>query len=255
MSLEDTIARHERIVLEFSGGKDSLATLYLLKPWWDKIAICWCNPGAAFPETLEIMERVKQLPVDFHEVRPYLAQPESVWLHGLPADMVPLKHLQGRTYQLGVETEGPLIQDFLSCCNRLLFQPLQGFVREYQATLVIRGQRNDEPMRGPTRDGMVDEDGVEYCLPLQDWTEPQVFDFLREQGVEIPAHYAEVAHSLDCWSCTAYLDQSLDKLDYIKRRHPERWAVLAPRIEAIHAAVCDEKQHLDGALAIARSPS
>lgn len=255
MNISERIGRHDRIVLQFSGGKDSLATLHLLKPWWEKIAVVWCNAGDEFPETLEVIERVKQLPINFHEVRPYLAQPASVALHGFPADIVPLKNLRDRPYLTGVENPHRVrVQDYMACCNRLLFEPLQQFAREYEATMIIRGQRFDEPMVGPVRDGEIGPDGVEYFLPLEDWTEEDVFGFLKHRRVEIPAYYREVAHSLDCRTCTAFLDQSLDKLAYLKRRHPEVWDDVAERIELIEATVSYEKQHLDAALDLVRSP-
>jgi len=33
-------------VLQLSGGKDSLACLYLLKPKWDDLIVAWVNTGA-----------------------------------------------------------------------------------------------------------------------------------------------------------------------------------------------------------------
>ena len=255
MNISERIAKHERIVLQFSGGKDSLATLHLLQHWWGKIAVVWCNAGDEFPETLEVIERVKQLPINFHEVRPYLAQPASVALHGYPSDIVPVKNERHRPYLTGVPLPGGVeIQDYMACCNRLLFEPLQQFAREYEATMIIRGQRFDEPMVGPVRDGEIGPDGVEYFLPLEDWTEEDVFGFLKHRRVELPAYYREVAHSLDCRTCTAFLDQSLDKLEYLKKNHPDKWRVVKYRLELIGAAVSKEKQHLDAALDLVRSP-
>lgn len=250
MKIAERIAQHERIVLQFSGGKDSLACLHLLRPWWNKIAVVWCNAGDEFPETLEVIERVKKLPINFHEVRPYLAQPASVDLHGLPSDIVPVKNERHRPALTGVgHPHRIVIQDYMACCNRLLFEPLQAFVREYEATMVVRGQRLDEPMVGPVRDGMVGPDGVEYFLPLQDWDEDDVFGFLSHRRVEVPEYYREVAHSLDCMTCTAFLDQSQDKLEFLRRRYPLVWEDVADRIDLIEAAVSYEKRHLDAAVA------
>jgi phosphoadenosine phosphosulfate reductase len=145
------------------------------------------------------------------------------------------------------------VQDYLSCCSRVLFTPLTEFLREYEATLVIRGQRVSEPMKGPVRSGDV-VDGVEYLMPLEQWSEAEVFEFLESRGVVVPAFYSEVAHSLDCWSCTAFLDQSLDKLDYLKRRHPEKWTVVAERLSALEYAIDEELQSIKRAVALVRSP-
>lgn len=45
--MKHIIDRHERVVLFFSGGKDSLTCLLLLRPYWDRLTVCWINTGAA----------------------------------------------------------------------------------------------------------------------------------------------------------------------------------------------------------------
>ncbi len=43
---------HERIALECSGGRDSLALVHLLRPELDRITVFWLNTGAAIPQTV-----------------------------------------------------------------------------------------------------------------------------------------------------------------------------------------------------------
>ena len=51
--IAELMDRHDIVVLQFSGGKDSTACLHLLEPWWDKVHVVWVNPGAPYPEMLE----------------------------------------------------------------------------------------------------------------------------------------------------------------------------------------------------------
>ena len=87
--------------------------------------------------------------------------------------------------------------------------PLAEAVRNGGYTTVIRGQRDDEQWRGPTRDGDV-VDGVRYQLPLQSWTAEQVLYYLRAVCADddIPDYYKKdgLATSKHCWNCTGYLD-------------------------------------------------
>ena len=39
----DIFARHERVFLSFSGGKDSLAILHLCEPYRDRLSLVWVN--------------------------------------------------------------------------------------------------------------------------------------------------------------------------------------------------------------------
>lgn len=251
MDYSDILDRHERIVLQFSGGKDSLATLFLMEPWWGRMVVAWCNTGAAFPETQAIMNHVRRLVPNFHEVRPVLSQPDSIRLHGYPVDLIPTKCMSPLE-ELAGGFDGPRVQHFLHCCNRLIFKPMLEFVTEHQATLVIRGQRRDEPLTAPIQSGDV-VDGVEYLLPIEDWTAEQVLAYLIDRGVPIPEYYSYTPRSLDCWSCTAYLDETPGLPRYMREHHPEKWTVVERRLLEIDAAISREKAHLDKALG--RSPS
>ena len=61
---------HERIALQVSGGRDSLACFYLLKDagLLDKVTVYWVNTGDAFPETIEIMDLVRDMTPHFVEI-------------------------------------------------------------------------------------------------------------------------------------------------------------------------------------------
>ena len=59
--MREYLDRHDKIALQFSGGKDSLAVLYLCKEWWNKITVVWLNTGSAFPETIAQMEGIYSL--------------------------------------------------------------------------------------------------------------------------------------------------------------------------------------------------
>jgi 3'-phosphoadenosine 5'-phosphosulfate sulfotransferase (PAPS reductase)/FAD synthetase len=103
-------------------------------------------------------------------------------------------------------------------------------------TTVYRGQRNGEDYKSPIRDGQ-SADGITYRFPLQDWTEAEVWRYLRQQGVEIPEHYGATRKSLDCWCCTGYLDAKLDQLHYLQAQHPEKYEIVHGKIREIRAAV------------------
>ena len=50
--------KHKKIALQCSGGKDSLALLHLMWPFWDKLTVYWLDTGDSFPETEERMASV-----------------------------------------------------------------------------------------------------------------------------------------------------------------------------------------------------
>jgi len=246
----DIINAHERVILQFSGGKDSLATLEVCREYWHKILVVWCNAGDEMPETIEIIERIKKIPeISFLEVRPVLPQPLSIQIHGIPTDIIPLRNVDDFAYISQRERSGVAVQSIMHCCNRLLFKPLHDAIVEYGATLVIRGQRLSESLRSPLRSGDI-VDGVQYFFPLEDWREDQVFEYLINKGIEIPRSYVDVEHSLDCATCTGFLDQSQDKIKYLKKHYPEKYSVLMGRLKDLSDSLDRERSHLIDAINI-----
>lgn len=213
------IEKDDIAVLQYSGGKDSIACLFLLRPYWEKLIVLWVNTGAAFPETIEHMAIVAQLVPNFLEVKS--DQPAQIAKHGNPSDLV-----SWWDTPLGRSIDGSRItraQTPTSCCKENIWVPMHEATMRLNPTVIIRGQRNAEQRKGPARNGQV-QDGVRYWFPIEDWSDDDVYFYLREIGAPLPANYEYMNTSLDCWSCTAYLDENDGKFAYMKERHPELYA-------------------------------
>ena len=222
------IDNHPYGVLQFSGGKDSLACLTLLKPHWHKIIVLWCNMGDPFPETLEQMRAIKEQVPYFLEVKGN--SPEWILLNGYPTDILPMSNAPvGRTMD---GTDGVMLAPYYNCCWANLWGPLEKATKGTLTTLVIRGQRNSESMRGPVRNGNV-IDGIEYWLPLEDWSEQQVFDYLKEQNVDLPPHYKRASTSLDCMHCTGWTHDTADIIAWLCDTHPDEGKEVHRRLDLI----------------------
>ncbi|MFM0170609.1 phosphoadenosine phosphosulfate reductase family protein [Paraburkholderia sediminicola] len=85
--MHNTITKHERIALQFSGGKDSLAMLHLMRKHWDRMTVYWVNPGDAFPETIALVESVRALVPHFVEIA--ANQPQVIAQFDIPMDLLP----------------------------------------------------------------------------------------------------------------------------------------------------------------------
>lgn len=207
-------------VLQFSGGKDSLACLYLLEPRWNDIAVVWCNSGAAFPETLEQMEQIRALVPHFVEIQGQ----QSITSHGYPVDVLPIAstwyghQFEGRT--------GFRFQSRYDCCAAALWSPTFEAMRAMGVTHIIRGEKKADPKRSGLSDGAT-VSGITYEFPLLSWTDGDVLAYLKEKGIALPANYRYMTTGLDCWNCTAYLDQNAGRLDYMRAMHPEKAQIVS----------------------------
>ncbi|WP_244125575.1 phosphoadenosine phosphosulfate reductase family protein [Burkholderia gladioli] len=231
--IERAMVTHARPALTFSGGKDSLACLYLLRPWWDRITVLWANAGDPYPETVEQMERIRQLVPHFAEV----AGPGYIRAHGpeqtYPADMMPLAAtVMGRE----IEAAAPRfrIHSRFDCCTSNWWLPLHLKINELGVDLMIRGDRDSEALTNPWVRGGKNPNGGSYLLPLRHWSRDDVFAYLRAESVEIPRSYAYGMGSLDCLHCTAWLNESAGKLRYLRDFHPEAAVEYERRLRLIH---------------------
>lgn len=242
--LADLFSRHERVALMFSGGKDSLACLYLCKDYLDKLCVVWINTGANFPEIEEEVKALQELVPNFLEVNS--DQPSSVAANGYPTDVLPIEHT--KIGQLHTGTSGIVLRSYMDCCGENIWAPAAKAIKDYGFTAVIRGQRADEHHKAPVKSGFV-EDGVEYIFPIEDWTTGQVLEYLEQNGVQANSRLRMDHSSLDCWNCTAYCNQSKERMDYIKANHPEKHIQVVALLKQIDNAVTEQMSGVRALLA------
>lgn len=225
--------KHAKVALQLSGGKDSLAVLHMMRPWWDRLCVYWLNPGDPFPETVELMRLISSVVPNFKEVQG--RQKEIISADGWPSDIVPIKWTSD-----GQTIFGPQpfkVQGRLHCCWRSLMSPMHERMVADGVTCIIRGKRSEEADKSPSRTGDI-IDGIELVYPLWDWTENDVMRYLTESGVQLPKSYGHATHSLDCMSCTAWWGEGLSK--FLESSYPEKFVEYTRRVTLIKSAIADE---------------
>lgn len=242
--VEDAFARHERVALQFSGGRDSLATLHLLRPYWGRMTVYYCNAGDALPETLAAVERVRAAVPHFAAIEGRLAAVRRTL--GFASDVVPTqcgswlgRAVSGRTVRL---------VDRYTCCVESLMRPMHERMAADGVTLLIRGQRDDEYAAPPLRSGGVSE-GFEVLYPIQHWSAAEVDAFLARIGETPPPYYGEgLTSAPECLSCTAWLDERRGA--YLARHHPQAFAEYVARLRDIRECVAPVMELIDAEVSL-----
>jgi phosphoadenosine phosphosulfate reductase len=233
--MQDFFDRHKNVALMFSGGKDSLACLYLLKDYLDKVLVVWVNTGANFPEIIEMMEKVKASVPHFFEIK--TNQPESIKSKGYPVDVVPVNYTS--LGQSVTSIKDLKLRSYFECCSENIWIPCNEQIYKLGITGIIRGQRNSEAHKAPIKSGHI-ENGIEYQFPIASWSDSEVIDYLRSEGVVINERLSMAHSSLDCWNCTAYMAESSDRFKYIKKHHANKYESIVEIVKKIDNAITAE---------------
>ena len=216
--------------LAFSGGKDSLACWYLSKA--EKPIVFWVNTGKAYPETLEIVEEVRREASEFVEVNSDQQSQNDLW--GIPSDLVPINNT---TLGMVFTGQKPVkVQSYLGCCYENISGPLAQAVKEKRITKLIRGQRLQESHKATSRNGDIVL-GVEYLHPIETWTSEDVLNYLLERRGSLPDHYHIAHSSLDCYDCTAFVQESKDRVEWTRNKHPAFYSAYAKRMDALKSVL------------------
>lgn len=230
--MDEIINRHERIALQFSGGRDSIACLWLMRPYWDRLTVYWLNTGSAYPETVQLAAEVRAMVPRFVEIEG--RQPAVVAEFGLPSDIVPASRTP--IGLVGSGAAGALIQDRYSCCLRSIMLPLHERMVADGITLIVRGQKEADRLKGILRSGEV-ENGIEYLFPLEDWSDRDVMEYLKREGAPIPRFYEVMDSAPDCMTCSAWWENGAAK--YLKRYHHPEYQECQRRLDVINEAVAE----------------
>ena len=221
--------QHQRVALHFSGGKDSLAIAYLLRPYWDRLTFYHVDTGDLLPEVREIVGGIAREVPHFRHIQGDVTAWQAA--NGLPSDLMPTTNTPfGRA--LGF-ADRPLVDRF-SCCWSNIMEPMHRRMVADGVTLVIRGTKRSDMRRLPAESG---DTGMGYhlWLPLLEWSDDEVFAYLREVGAPICRVYEHKVQSPECATCPAWWNEG--RAAYLGKHHPALLAQYRGKLEAVAAEV------------------
>ena len=231
------LSAYKNPALQFSGGKDSLACLYVLREQLDQLTVYWLNTGDGCPETLAVVDEVRQWIPNFVEIN----SDSSSWRKkfGNPSDVVPSKtHWLGVAYGMA---DFRLSNKF-DCCWANIMTPMHNQMVADGVDYVIRGTKTCDT-------GTVPFEGQDQfytvALPIRDWSHQDVFAFLESVGAPYNSlydHYKGIS-APECIGCTAWWDDG--KAAYFQALHPERLGEYRASLEQIRTALQSHLADLD----------
>lgn len=216
---------HDKIALAYSGGKDSLACVYLLRDQLDRIRVYHVDTGDELPEMRDAVAAVEAWVPHFIRVQTDV----KGWIaaNGLPSDLVP-----HTAHELGqVMGEGRVrLAGRYDCCRANRAGALFERIKADGNTMLISGVRRDDMRVMPSHDGD-DMDGIEAYYPLETWSTADVLAYLAQVGAPLPSYYPELEHGVDCAGCSAWWSERRGA--WLRRVHPDLYRQYRGRLQMI----------------------
>jgi 3'-phosphoadenosine 5'-phosphosulfate sulfotransferase (PAPS reductase)/FAD synthetase len=235
--LESAFGRHRNIAFQFSGGRDSTAALYLLRPLWNRMTVYHLDTGDQFPETREVVAQVER---DVPIVRIYSDVRAVREQFGMPSDLVPVDNTDIGRMVSGRQVK---LQGRYDCCARSLMAPIHQRMIADGITLIVRGQRDDEYAAPPHRSGD-SGGGFEVLYPIQSWTGDEVSAYLKDKGLPLAQFYERGAkRAPECMGCTAWWDEG--RAAYMREYHPQAFEAYRANMKIIRIEIDRQYAMLD----------
>lgn len=189
------------VTVSYSGGKDSLATLLLVKKAVPEFDVLYINTGLEFPETTQNVHDI----VEKYGLKLKMAQAESFW-DAAPKFGSPSVEARWccKVCKLGPITE--LIEDnYVDGCLTFIGQ------RRYESEVRAKSQRI---WQNPWVGNQVS------ASPIQHWTALHIWLYLFREKAHYNPLYERGFDRIGCWLCPS---ASLADYEFVKAQYPALW--------------------------------
>lgn len=198
-----TVAAHADlpVTVSYSGGKDSLATLLIVKKAVPEFDVMYIDTGLEFPETTENVHQVAEQ----YALKLKIAEAESFWA--------------------AAPKFGPPSVEARWCCKVCKLGPITNLIetsypggclsfigqRRYESEVRAKSQRVwQNPWVG----------NQTSASPIQNWTALHIWLYLFREKAPYNPLYGQGFDRIGCWLCPS---ASLADYEYVKQQHPEMW--------------------------------
>ncbi len=206
--VQDTVTEFNRpIAVAFSGGKDSLAVLILVKKALPKqdFHVMFIDTGIEFPETIENVFA-------------------SVSTLGLK-DCFLIKHVDKDQFFRVLNQFGLVARDFRVCCKTVKLGPTAQLIEEHfpKGCLSFIGQRRYESRRRASSGPIWENPWVPNQIgasPIHNWTALMVWLYLFQEKAPYNDLYKRGFERIGCMFCPA---STMSEFDMIAACYPQEW--------------------------------
>ncbi len=210
----------------FSGGKDSLSTLLLVKKAIDDFKILFVDTGIEFPETVEYTYQV------IDEL-------------GLTDKLI--VESAGNRFWTALDIFGPPSRDARWCCKVCKLGPTTSIIHKVFGgqVLMFVGQRRYESIQRQSRRRVTKNPwvpGQTTASPIQHWTALHVWLYLIREGVRLNPLYGQGYARIGCFMCPA---SDMWQFRLLEKTHPLLYKKWTDRLRTLIQNRMDRQLDVD----------
>ncbi len=215
------------LAVAFSGGKDSLVVLHMVRQYNPNIPVVFINTGVEFPETVNyVYEIAKKWNLNFFEVKPKVNFWKLCDEKGLPVAG------RGNTTfmrKLSIEANVKLSN---ACCQLMKEKPAKKFYEENNIEGVMVGCRVSESIM--RRFNFADFGAIRYsstynilvAWPLYAFLDEDIEEYIRKYNLPLNPLYKMGYKRVGCWPCLQDLFFPDSRLFILKEKHPNMFKTI-----------------------------
>jgi 3'-phosphoadenosine 5'-phosphosulfate sulfotransferase (PAPS reductase)/FAD synthetase len=189
-----------QVVISFSGGKDSLVLIDLVRSLYPDVEGVFVNTGLEFPEIVKLVKSTPNVTI----LRPLANFKTVIETHGWPVISKQVSE-QIERYRRGNKYELTTFWHFLFdapfkispyCCHALKTGPIQKYKRENQKTFYVGTKALDSYRR---RWAYANAGGCniftgnhQRSAPLSFWKDQDVLEYIREKKLPLASIYGDI---------------------------------------------------------------
>lgn len=182
--IKDTILKAENPFVAFTGGKDSLTALHLVR------SVCTSPVNVLFIDTS----------AHFREIYLFVEKIRRLWGLNLKVEKneEALKIIR-------------IAEDKAECCLQLKVQALKHSIKKYDIDYLLTGIRRDEQEARRDEEYICPKEDHIRVNPIMYFTEKDVWEYMRGHNLPYCSLYDKGYRSIDCIHCTSPAAEGADE--------------------------------------------